>query len=291
MLEDDALLTGILAANNGGGRLLYPLALGRTTLEGRWAWVLLANGSSGGVRRRGSRVDFLFILMLYPLALGRAARERRWAFVLLANGSSNGVGRRWSRAVSIFILIIFPLVVIILGHTIANAKVIGIAVDLLETARSAALNVSALHDNRLVMREVIVSRDETNLDVLVALVIFEDVTKAVFVLSSDNGSSNWTGAPMLVPVAAAVGGECSHLLISFFSSEGTQCCPSLKISSSYPPTDLHGLGERFDARGIGKVNSPGSNGTPSKLALTCAENGFSRPREWIAKNPRAVLEL
>ena len=118
-------------------------------------------------------------------------------------------------------------------------------------------------------------------------------------LSPNNGSSKWTGAPMLVPVAAPVGGECGHLLITFFDSVGTQCCPYLKISSSYPPTDLLGLGKRFDARGtgttcstcIGKVNSPGSNGTPSKLALTCAENGFSRPREWITKNPWIVLVL
>ena len=213
--------------------------------------------------------------------------------MLLANGGNDGVRRRGSRVDFLFILIIVPLVVIILGHQVANAKIVGIAVDLLETAWSAGLNVSALHDDRLGTREVIIFRDETNLDVLIALVIFDDVTKAIFVLSPYNGGSYWTGAPMLVPVAAAVGGECGHLLISFFDSMGTQCCPSLKISSSYPPTDLLSLGERFDARGIGKVNSPGSrsNGTPSKLALTWAENGFSRLREWIAKNPWTVLEL
>ena len=128
MLEDDALLAGIFAANNGS-RLLYPLALGRTALEGRWAWVLLANGGS------------------------------------------DGGGKRWSRVVFILILILFPLVVVILGHPVAHAKIVGIAVDMLilglvgrsKTARSAVLNVSAIHDNRLGTREVIVSRDETNL--------------------------------------------------------------------------------------------------------------------------------
>lgn len=298
MLEDNALLTGIFAANNGS-RLLHPLAFGRTTLEGRWAWVLLANGGGDGGKRGGSRGDVLFILMLYFLALGGTALEGRWAWVLLTNGGSDAGGRRWSLVVSIFALIIFPLVVIILGHPVAHAKIVGIAVDTLilglvgrsKTALSALLNVSALHDDRLGTREVTFSRDEANLEVLVALIMFEDVTKAAFVLSPDNGSSNWTGAPMLVPVAAAVWGKFGQLLISFFDSVGTQCCPPLKISSRYPPTDLLGLGKRFDARGIGKVNSPGSNGTPSKLALTCAQNGFSRPREWIRKNPWIILVL
>ena len=256
MLENDALLTGILAARNGGS-LLYLLALGGTALERRRAWVLLANGGSDGGRRR------------------------------------------WNRVVFTFILIIFPLVVIILGHAVAHAEIIGIAVDMLilgvvrrsKNARSTWLNITALNDYRLRTIEVIGSRDETNLDVLVALVIFEDVTKAVFVLSSDNGSSNWTGAPMLVPVAAAVGGERGHLLISFFCSLGKQCCPSLKIRSTYPPTDLHSLGERFDGGGIGKVNSPGSDGMTSEFALRVAENGFSRLREWITKTPWTVLVL
>ena len=258
--------------------------------------MLLANGGGRG----GSRDDFLLILMIYPLALGRTALEGRRAWALLANGGSDGSRRRWIRAVFTFILIIFPLVVIILGHPVAHAKIVGgIAVDMLilglvrrsKTARSALLNVAALDDCRLRTREVIGFGDETNLDVLVAWGIFEDVANPSLVLTADNGSSIWTVAPMLVPVAAVVGGECGLLFLSFFFSLDNRCCPCLNIRSTYPPTDLLGLSERSDARGIGKENSPGSDGMTSELALRVTENEFSRLREWITKSPWTVLAL
>lgn len=222
--------------------------------------------------------------------------------MLFANGGSGSRGgrRRESRGDFLFILIfIFPLVVIILGHPIGHAKIVGIAVGMLirglvggsETAWSAVLKVAALHDDRLGLTEVSVLRDENHLHVLVAFVVLEDVTKTAPMLSPGNSGSDGTVAPMFPALSAKVGGEVGQLLISFLSSLVTHRYQSHKIISIQPPADLPGLSEGFVAsRGIGKENTSGSDRPPSALALTGAENGSNRLGGCMV-NPGAVLVL